>query len=176
MNSEVPGRVAASAPELLAVAQRFHAERLPGRMSIRITRQLPTCYLSLVDADTETGVCRTAPFGLPVTWGCTQLFALASGRAAVLRARFRRMERGGSLPQRVTKDEVLCYVVRDGKLLVFRHTDFSYEEVGIQVPAGSLREGETPEAAALREAGETGLMASARTGSTSGAATSSTRS
>lgn len=42
---------------------------------------------------------------------------------------------------------------------MFRHTDFSYEEVDIQVPAGSLREGETPEAAALREAGEeTGLM------------------
>ncbi|WP_310725940.1 NUDIX domain-containing protein [Streptomyces sp. N2A] len=93
------------------------------------------------------------------------------------------------MPQRVTKDKVLCYVVRDGKLLVFRHTDFSYEEVGIQVPAGSLREGETPEAAALREAGEeTGLMGfkivrkvgeteydiSPHTRSTSGAATSAT--
>lgn len=62
------------------------------------------------------------------------------------------------MPERVTKDKVLCYIVRDGRLLVFRHTDYSYEEVGIQVPAGSIREGETPEAAALREAREeTGL-------------------
>ncbi|MFB7545104.1 MULTISPECIES: NUDIX hydrolase [Streptomyces] len=62
------------------------------------------------------------------------------------------------MPEKVTKDKVLCYVVRDGKLLVFRHTDYSYEEVGIQAPAGSIRAGETPEAAALREAGEeTGL-------------------
>jgi 8-oxo-dGTP pyrophosphatase MutT (NUDIX family) len=63
-----------------------------------------------------------------------------------------------SVPEKVTKDKVLCYIVRDGRLLVFRHTDHSYEEVGIQVPAGSIRPGETPEAAALREAREeTGL-------------------
>ncbi|MEV7470100.1 NUDIX hydrolase [Streptomyces sp. NPDC002519] len=62
------------------------------------------------------------------------------------------------VPAKVTKDKVLCYVVREGKLLVLRHTDYSYEEVGIQVPAGTIRAGETPEAAALREAGEeTGL-------------------
>lgn len=67
-------------------------------------------------------------------------------------------ESGCSVAEKVTKDKVLCYVVRDGELLVFRHTDYSYEEVGIQVPAGSIRPGETPEAAALREAGEeTGL-------------------
>ncbi|GAA1096011.1 NUDIX hydrolase [Nocardiopsis metallicus] len=60
--------------------------------------------------------------------------------------------------EKVTKDKVLCYIVRDGRLLVFRHTDYTYEEVGIQVPAGSIRDGETPEAAALREAREeTGL-------------------
>ncbi|GAA3239898.1 NUDIX hydrolase [Actinocorallia longicatena] len=62
------------------------------------------------------------------------------------------------MPEKVVKDKVLCYVVRDGRLLVFRHTDYSYEEVGIQVPAGSIKEGETPEEAALREAREeTGL-------------------
>ncbi|MGW2843279.1 NUDIX hydrolase [Streptomyces sp. NPDC001493] len=62
------------------------------------------------------------------------------------------------MPEKAVKDKVLCYVVRDGKLLVFRHTDYSYEEVGIQVPAGSIRPGETPDVAALREAGEeTGL-------------------
>ncbi|MCX5449509.1 NUDIX domain-containing protein [Streptomyces caniferus] len=62
------------------------------------------------------------------------------------------------MPEKVTKDKVLCYVVREGRLLVFRHAEYGYEEVGIQVPAGSIREGETPEAAALREAREeTGL-------------------
>ncbi|KND49602.1 MAG: NUDIX family dNTPase [Parcubacteria bacterium C7867-008] len=49
------------------------------------------------------------------------------------------------------KQKVVVYVVKDGKLLVFRHTDFSYEEVGIQVPAGTIKEGEDPESAALRE-------------------------
>ncbi|WP_194814583.1 NUDIX domain-containing protein [Nocardia sp. XZ_19_385] len=62
------------------------------------------------------------------------------------------------MPEKVTTDKVLIYVVRDGKLLVFRHTDYSYEEVGIQVPAGSIRPGESPQDAALREAREeTGL-------------------
>lgn len=58
----------------------------------------------------------------------------------------------------VTTHKVLAYIVRDGRLLVFRHDDYSYEEVGIQVPAGGIRPGESPEAAVLREAREeTGL-------------------
>jgi 8-oxo-dGTP pyrophosphatase MutT (NUDIX family) len=62
------------------------------------------------------------------------------------------------MPEKVVKDKVLCYVVRDGRLLVFRHTDHSYEKVGIQVPGGSIKPGETPAEAALREASEeTGL-------------------
>ncbi|MEJ0075257.1 MAG: NUDIX domain-containing protein [Alphaproteobacteria bacterium] len=52
---------------------------------------------------------------------------------------------------KVIKKKVLVYCVADGKLLVFRHVDFSWEEVGVQVPAGSIKEGETVEAAALRE-------------------------
>lgn len=56
--------------------------------------------------------------------------------------------------------KALCYVVRDGGLLVFRHVGASPEEVGVQVPAGTVRPGEPPEAAALREAREeTGLDA-----------------
>ncbi|MFB8762037.1 NUDIX hydrolase [Nocardiopsis alba] len=59
---------------------------------------------------------------------------------------------------REIRDKALCYVVREGRLLVFRHVDASPEEVGLQVPAGSVRPGETPEAAALREGREeTGL-------------------
>ncbi|MBM4792263.1 hypothetical protein HXP44_09400 [Streptomyces sioyaensis] len=59
---DLPARAADSARELLAVTRRFDAEGLAGRMSVRITHQLPTCYLSLVDADTESGHCRTAPY------------------------------------------------------------------------------------------------------------------
>ncbi|MFR9722456.1 NUDIX hydrolase [Streptomyces sp. MS19] len=58
----------------------------------------------------------------------------------------------------MTREKALAYVVHDGRLLVFRHLGHSFEEVGVQVPAGSVRPGETPEAAALREAREeTGL-------------------
>ncbi|WP_329309256.1 NUDIX hydrolase [Streptomyces microflavus] len=62
------------------------------------------------------------------------------------------------MSDKVTKAKALCYIVRGGRLLVHRHVDFPWEEVGVQVPAGSIREGEAPEAAALREAREeTGL-------------------
>jgi 8-oxo-dGTP pyrophosphatase MutT (NUDIX family) len=62
------------------------------------------------------------------------------------------------VPTRVVTDKVLCYIVRAGRLLVFRHTDYSCEQVGIQVPAGTIRAGEAPESAAVREATEeTGL-------------------
>ncbi|WP_435125371.1 NUDIX hydrolase [Micromonospora tulbaghiae] len=62
------------------------------------------------------------------------------------------------MPEKVITNKVLCYVVREGRLLVFRHVDFSYEEVGIQVPGGSVRPGEDLADAALREAREeTGL-------------------
>jgi len=49
------------------------------------------------------------------------------------------------------KQKVVVYVVQNDKLLVFRHVDFSYEEVGIQVPAGSVRESESLADAAARE-------------------------
>lgn len=53
--------------------------------------------------------------------------------------------------KRVFKKKVVVYVIRENKLLVFRHKDFSYEEVGIQVPAGTIEKDELPEDAALRE-------------------------
>ncbi len=46
--------------------------------------------------------------------------------------------------------KVLAYIVHQGRLLIFRHRDVP--EAGIQVPGGTLREGELPETAALREA------------------------
>jgi 8-oxo-dGTP pyrophosphatase MutT (NUDIX family) len=62
------------------------------------------------------------------------------------------------MPDKVNASKVVCYIVRDGQLLVFRHADYDLEHVGLQVPAGSVRPGESPEAAALREAREeTGL-------------------
>lgn len=59
---------------------------------------------------------------------------------------------------RQVKQKVVCYIVRDGRLLVFRHLGEPWDESGLQVPGGSIQPGESPEAAALREAGEeTGL-------------------
>jgi 8-oxo-dGTP pyrophosphatase MutT (NUDIX family) len=48
--------------------------------------------------------------------------------------------------------KVLCYVVRDGRLLVFRHRD--HPDAGVQVPAGTLHQGEDPAAGAVRETEE----------------------
>jgi len=48
--------------------------------------------------------------------------------------------------------KALCYVVRDGQLLVFRHRD--HPEAGVQVPAGTLHDGESPAAGAIRECEE----------------------
>ncbi|WP_434992203.1 NUDIX hydrolase [Arthrobacter sp. Ld5] len=55
-------------------------------------------------------------------------------------------------PREVQK--VVCYVVHDGHLLVFTHDDTPITRTGIQVPAGSIRAGESPEDAAIRELSE----------------------
>ena len=64
------------------------------------------------------------------------------------------------MPTRLEKQKVVCYIVRDGRLLVFKHLDEPWDESGLQVPAGSIKADETPEDAAIREASEeTGLIA-----------------
>ncbi len=52
---------------------------------------------------------------------------------------------------KVVKRKVLVYCVHEERLLVFRHVDYSWEHVGVQVPAGSVHTNETLEGAALRE-------------------------
>lgn len=54
-------------------------------------------------------------------------------------------------------EKALAYVTHGERLLVFRHV--LAPEAGIQVPAGTLRDGEDPAEGALREAQEeTGLL------------------
>jgi 8-oxo-dGTP pyrophosphatase MutT (NUDIX family) len=51
----------------------------------------------------------------------------------------------------------VAYITHAGRLLVFRHTQ--HPEAGIQVPGGTIEDGETPQEGALREAREeTGLQ------------------
>jgi 8-oxo-dGTP diphosphatase len=72
-------------------------------------------------------------------------------------ARYRRRRPYAARVKRPRK--VVAYIVRAGMLLVFVHPDDdSFDESGVQVPAGTVRDGETPDLAVLREAHEeTGL-------------------
>lgn len=47
------------------------------------------------------------------------------------------------------KEKVLAYIIQNKKLLVFTHRD--YPDAGIQVPAGTIDPGESPEDAVFRE-------------------------
>ncbi len=56
------------------------------------------------------------------------------------------------------QQKAVAYILHEGHLLVFRQP--ASPEAGIQVPAGTVQDGESPEAAVLREAAEeTGLRA-----------------
>lgn len=52
---------------------------------------------------------------------------------------------------RTVTRKVVVYCTRGNDLLVFSHVDRPLEETGVQVPKGTIRDGETPRAAALRE-------------------------
>ncbi|WP_017591536.1 NUDIX hydrolase [Nocardiopsis potens] len=70
------------------------------------------------------------------------------------------MERSSADGGRDLVEKALAYIVHDGRILVFRHVDAAPEEVGLQVPGGTVRPAETPSDAVLREAREeTGLSA-----------------
>lgn len=57
---------------------------------------------------------------------------------------------------RELKEKVVVYITNSDKLLVFEHADFP--DAGLQVPAGTINQGETPIQAAFRETlEETGL-------------------
>ena len=53
------------------------------------------------------------------------------------------------MPREVHK--VVCYVVHDEHILVFTHRDVPMTVTGVQVPAGTIEFGESPEQAAVRE-------------------------
>ena len=65
---------------------------------------------------------------------------------------------GKALPVK-RPQKVVAYIVREDRLLVFIHADDGqFDQSGLQVPAGTVRRGELPEQAVLREASEeTGL-------------------
>lgn len=46
--------------------------------------------------------------------------------------------------------KVVAYIVRDERIVVLRHADHPWDQAGLQVPAGTLRPGETPEASGMR--------------------------
>lgn len=53
--------------------------------------------------------------------------------------------------QRPTIQKVVCYVTSADALLLIKHVDYPLEVTGVQVPAGTVHNGETPEEAAVRE-------------------------
>lgn len=66
------------------------------------------------------------------------------------------MERVDDHDAMIVRRKAFAYIVHDGQIVLLYHPD--HPEAGIQVPAGTMEDGETPEAAVLREAfEETGL-------------------
>ncbi|GAB3555570.1 hypothetical protein GCM10027404_32750 [Arthrobacter tumbae] len=55
----------------------------------------------------------------------------------------------GAMAREVEK--AVCYVLHNNHLLVFTHNNVPLTVTGVQVPAGSIKPGESPERAAVRE-------------------------
>lgn len=51
-------------------------------------------------------------------------------------------------------DKALAYILNDHRLLVLRYTGQALEHTGLHVPGGTIRPGETPAEAAVRETHE----------------------
>lgn len=67
-------------------------------------------------------------------------------------------KRGQAVTNKAVVDKALAYILNGERLLALRPIDEPYERTGIQVPGGTVRPGETPTQAVLREAHEeTGL-------------------
>ncbi|MFD9483621.1 hypothetical protein ACFWBX_06375 [Streptomyces sp. NPDC059991] len=49
------------------------------------------------------------------------------------------------MASRLIREKAVCHLTQNSRLLVFPHVDYSYEEVGLQVPVGNLDPSETPE-------------------------------
>lgn len=63
-------------------------------------------------------------------------------------------------PKRREVHKAVAYVVHEGRLLVFTHDHTPIELAGVQVPAGTVEPGESPEEAVVREVfEETGVRA-----------------
>ena len=61
-------------------------------------------------------------------------------------------------PERRLVRKAIGYVVHEERLLVFTHDDVPLEVTGVQVPAGTIKPGEAPEFAVVREVlEETGI-------------------
>lgn len=74
------------------------------------------------------------------------------------RAVDRMLHDAAARPTERVVEKVICYVIADEQILVFTHDTVDLAVTGVQVPAGSIRHGESPEEAAVRElAEETGL-------------------
>ena len=49
------------------------------------------------------------------------------------------------MPAPSVKQKVVRYIVHKERLLVFAHRDAPWDESGLQVPAGTIKPGESPE-------------------------------